>query len=97
MKRYSDLEVDLLIDDISQAAYEAIERAAVEAARAAALAALEREAAALREAQGWRMEVEMRERAVTEAKRAGRRNTILAAVLGTLGGLAFGIFFIGGR
>src|SRR5215469_9448392 len=50
MKRYSDLEVDLLIDEISEAAYEAIEQAAGEAARAAALALLEREAAAMREA-----------------------------------------------
>jgi hypothetical protein len=43
--------VDALIEDLTVAAQEAIERAAAEAARAAALASLEREAAAVREAQ----------------------------------------------
>ena len=52
---YSDLEatlvaVDLLIDELTVIALEAIEQAAGEAARAAFLASLEREAAALREA-----------------------------------------------
>ena len=100
MKRYSDLEVDILIDDISVAAYEAIEQAAAEAARAAALAALEREAAALREMQRWRIEAEIRQQTITENKKAGRKNTLLAAVIGILGGLAVGIggtLIIGGR
>jgi hypothetical protein len=44
-------ELDLLIEDLSGAAYEAIEQAAAEAARVAVLASLEREAAAIREAQ----------------------------------------------
>jgi hypothetical protein len=90
MKRYSDLEIDLLIDDISVIAIEAIERAAAEAARAAALAALEREAAALtaqatlkREVEKWKYETET-------AKRAGRINTIVAASFGLFGGLLFG-------
>ena len=83
--------MDLLIDDISEAAYEAIEMAAAEAARAAALAALECEAAALREAQRWRVEAELRQQAITEAKKAGRKNTLLAAVIGILGGLAVGV------
>jgi hypothetical protein len=43
---YTDSEIDLLIDDLSEAAKEAIEKAAAEAAKAAALAALEREALA---------------------------------------------------
>jgi hypothetical protein len=50
-KRYSELEVDTPIEDLTGAAHEAIEQAAAEAARAAALASLEREAAAMREAQ----------------------------------------------
>ena len=83
--------MDILIDDISEAAYEAIEQAAAEAARAATLEALEREAAAIREAQRWRLEAELREQAITEAKKAGRKNTLLAALIGILGGLAVGV------
>ena len=106
-KRYSDLEVDLLIDDISQAAYEAIEQAAGEAARAAFLANVEREAAALREASlqqaealRWRLEAEANLLAIKAAKRNGIKNTILGVTLGILGGLAIGIggtLIIGGR
>jgi hypothetical protein len=51
MRQYSESEVDTLIEDLTGAAHEAIERAAAEAAKAAALASLEREAAAIREAQ----------------------------------------------
>ena len=51
MRRYSEYEVDTLIEDLTGSAREAIEQAAAEAARAAALASLEREAAAIREAQ----------------------------------------------
>jgi hypothetical protein len=51
MRRYSESEIDTLIDDVTAAAHEAIEQAAAEAAKAATLAALEREAAAVREAQ----------------------------------------------
>jgi hypothetical protein len=50
MKRYSEYEVDTLIEDLTEAAVVAIEQAAGEAAKAAALASLEREAAAVREA-----------------------------------------------
>ena len=91
MRRYSDLEIDTLIDDISEAAHEAIEIAAAEAARAAALAALEREAAALREAARWRVEAELRQQAAAEAKKAGRKNAVIAALAGILCGLAAGI------
>ena len=104
---YSDLEVDTLIDEISEAAYEAIDQAAAEAARAAALAALEREAAALREAarreaeaQRWRLEAERNLQAITEARRAGRKNAVIAGLVCFLGGLAVGItgtLIIGGR
>jgi hypothetical protein len=98
MKFWSDFEVDLLIDEISEAAYEAIEMAAAEAARAAALAALEREAAALREAarreaeaQRWRLEAEANLRAITEARRTGRKNAVIAGALCFIGGLVFGV------
>jgi membrane protein involved in colicin uptake len=43
--------VDTLIEDLTGAAHEAIEKAAAEAAKAAALASLDREMAALSEAQ----------------------------------------------
>ena len=85
--------MDLLIDEISKAAYEAIEQAAAEAARAAALAAIEREATLLREAQRWRLEAET-------ARRNGIRNTIIAGVIFFVGGLAVGVggtLIIGGR
>ena len=83
--------LDTLIDEISEAAYEAIEQAASEAARAAILANLEREAAALRELQRWRVEAELLQLALIEAKKTGQKNTFLAAVIGVLSGLAIGI------
>jgi hypothetical protein len=96
-----------LIDEISEIAIEAIEQAAAEAARAAALAAIEREAAALREASyqqaealRWRNQALLNLQGIEAAKRAGRKNTILAALVGTLGGLLVGFtgtLVIGGR
>jgi anti-sigma factor RsiW len=83
--------VDILIDDLSLAAYEAIETAAAEAARAAALASLEREAVAMREAHKWRIEAEMRQQAIIETQKAGRKKILLAGVIGIFGGLAVGI------
>jgi hypothetical protein len=97
MKFWCDLEVDTLIGEVSEAAYEAIEQAA---ARAAALAALEREAAALREANRWRMEAELRQQAIKDAKRNGIKNAFIAGVICFIGGLtvgAGGILIIGGR
>jgi hypothetical protein len=93
MKLWSDLEVETLIDEISEAALEAIDQAAAEAARAAALAAIEREAAALREAQQWRIEAE-------NARRNGRKNAFIVGLVFFLGGLAVGVggtVIIGGR
>jgi len=84
MKLWSDLEVETLIDEISEAALEAIDQAAAEAARAAALAAIEREAAALREAQQWRLEAET-------ARRNGRKNAFIVGLVCFLGGLAVGV------
>ena len=99
-KRYSDYEIDILIDDLTEAAIEAIERAAVEAAKATALASIEREsvllqekAAAMREAQRWRNEAET-------AKKDMKKIGFYTMVIGLIGGMAFGIgatYLIGGR
>jgi soluble lytic murein transglycosylase-like protein len=91
-KRYSDFEIDILIDDISEAAHEAIEQAAAEAARAAALASLEREAAALREAQRWQLQAET-------AQKKGMKSAVITGVITFLSGFAIGtgIFFFTGR
>ena len=82
-RRYSDFEIDLLIDDLSEAAHEAIEQAAAEAARAAALAALEREAAAIREAQ--RLEGEN-----SRLKKSRVKTAIVTGVVCFFSGLAIG-------
>jgi hypothetical protein len=90
---YNDLEIDLLIEDLTAAAEEAIEKAAAEAAKAAAMAALEREGAALREAQKWRVEAEA-------AQRKTVKSAVLSGVICFLGGLvigAGGVLIIGGR
>jgi len=98
MRLYSGSEIDLLIDEISEAAYEAIEQAAGEAARAAFLASLEREALLLqaraqqqREAERWRIEAENNLLAIKAAKRTGVKNTVLGVAIGVLGGLAVGV------
>ena len=99
-RHYTDLEIDLLIDEISEIAIEAIEQAAAEAARAAALAAVEREAAAFREAERWRVQAEFNLLEIEAARRTGRKNTLIAALIGILGGLAVGVggtLIIGGR
>ena len=90
-KLYSDLEVQILIDEVSQAALEAIEQAAAEAAKAATLASLEREAAALREAQRWRIEAELKQQVITETKNAGTKNAVIAGLVCFLCGLAVGV------
>ncbi|MCL2441072.1 MAG: ABC transporter permease [Treponema sp.] len=77
---YTDLEIEILIDEISEAALEAIEQAAGEAARAAVLSMLEREAITLRENQRLRTEAE-----------ALRRNRLLIGVLSFIGGLITGV------
>jgi len=88
---WSDLEIDLLIEEISEAALEAIEQAAGEAAKAAVLSMVEREAAMLREMQHWRLEAENNALAIQAARQAGRKNILLAALIGILGGLAVGV------
>ena len=105
MRFYSSLEMDLLIDDLSIAAKEAIEQAAAEAAKAVVLASLEREASLLQaravamreaayqqaEALRWRMEAELQIQAVKDTKRAGIKNAFLAGSVCLFTGLAFGI------
>jgi hypothetical protein len=99
MKRYSDLEVDTLIDELTEAAHEAIEQAAGEAARAAALAALEREVVLSREVYRWKSEAETHKKSLGETKKAGAKNTVIVGLVCLLGGLALGIggtIYIGG-
>ena len=103
---WSDLEVDILIEEISEAAHEAIEQAAGEAARAAALAALEREVVLSREvvlqrteAIRWKTEAETHKKALGDTKKAGTKNAIIVGLVFFLGGLAAGIggtIYIGG-
>jgi len=93
MRYYSDLEIELLIDELSEAALEAIEQAAGEAARAAVLSMLEREAAALRQAQQLRIEAE-------QMRKAGIKNVVITGLVCFVGGLFIGVggtLIIGGR
>jgi len=88
---YSDLEVELLIDDLTVIALEAIEQAAGEAARAAFLQSLEREAEAIREAARQQAEV-LRLRSEAEIfRRAGIRNNVITGIVCFMGGLVIGI------
>ncbi|MDR3173397.1 MAG: ABC transporter permease [Treponema sp.] len=76
--------MDTLIEDLTEAAHEAIERAAAEAARAAALASLDREMAAMAEAQ----------RLHSENSRLRQSRVKTAIVTGAVcffGGLAIGV------
>ena len=82
-RRYSELEVDTLIEDLTGAAHEAIEKAAAEAARAAALAALERELAAVSEAQ--RLQGEN-----SRLKQSRVKTAIVTGAICFFGGLAVG-------
>lgn len=97
---YTDYEVETLIEDISKAALEAIEKAAGEAAKAAVLSVMESEAAALHEAQYWRIETEKQKQALRDSKKAGVKNTVIAIAVCFVGGLAVGAggtLIIGGR
>jgi DNA-binding transcriptional MerR regulator len=104
---YSDYEIELLIDALTEAAHEEIQKAAAEAAKEAVLSVIEREAIAMREATlqqaealRWRLESERQMKAVKDAKRAGIKNAIIAGAACLLSGLAVGIggtLIIGGR
>jgi len=87
-----------LIDALTEAAHEEIQKAAAEAAKEAVLSVIEREAAAMREATlqqaealRWRLEAERQMKAVKEAKSNGIKNTIIAGAACLFGGLAIGI------
>jgi hypothetical protein len=88
---YSDLEIDLLIDEISEAALEAIEQAAGEAARAAVLSLLEREAAAVREAAIQRANVIHWQNEAAANKQAKVKTAIITGVICLLSGFTAGI------
>jgi membrane protein involved in colicin uptake len=99
-KRYSDYEVDLLIEDLSEAAREAIEKAAADATKAAALAALEREAAAVREAAQRQAEALRWHNEAQAARRNGIKNAVITGAICLLSGLALGVggtLIIGGQ
>ena len=81
---YTDLEIDLLINDLTEAALEAIDQAAGEAARAATLSMLDREAVALREAQRWKQEAET-------IKRNSIKNNFIVGAICFIGGFFFGV------
>lgn len=81
----------MLIDELTEAALEAIEQAAGEAAKATVLSMVEREAVLLRETQRLRKETEALSLQVTETRRAGRKNVMLAVLIGIFGGLAVGV------
>ena len=92
-RRYSEYEVDTLIEDLTGAAHEAIEQAAAEAARAAALASLDREMAAMAAAQ--RLQGEN-----SRLKQSRVKTAIVTGVICFFGGLAVGaggVLIIGGR
>jgi hypothetical protein len=82
-KRYSESEVDTLIEDLTGAAHEAIEKAAAEAAKAAVIASLEREATAVREAQHLQGEN-------SRLKQSRLKTAIITGVICFFGGLALG-------
>jgi len=99
--------VDNLIEELTEAALEAIEQAAAEAAKAMALSMLEREAAAMREATiqqaealRWRLETERQMKAVKDAKKAGIKNAIITGAACLLSGIVLGVggtIYLGGR
>jgi len=104
---YSEYEIDLLIDALTEAAHEEIQKAAAEAAKEAVLSVIEREAAAMGEATlqqaealRWRLEAEKQMKAVKEAKKVGIKNAVIAGAVCLFGGLVIGIggtIYLGGR
>jgi hypothetical protein len=75
--------VDTLIEDLTEAAHEAIEQAAAEAAKAAALASLSREMAAVSEAQ--RLQGEN-----SRLKQSRVKTAVVTGLICFFGGLAVG-------
>jgi hypothetical protein len=87
MKFYNETEVKEIINELSAAAEEAIEKAAGEAAKAAVLASLERELSAVSEAQRWQGKYQ-------DTKRKGVTTAVIAGVICLFGGIAVGSFAI---
>jgi hypothetical protein len=83
MRQYSELEVDTLIEDLTGAAHEAIEKVAAESAKAAALASLDREMAALSEAQRLHSEN-------NRLRQSRVKTAVVTGVICFFSGLAFG-------
>jgi len=97
---YTDSEVDLLIDAISEAALEAIEQAAGEAAKAAVLSMVEREAALLQAQVALQKDVEQMKSEMSLMKKEGIKNAVITGLISFVCGLAIGvsgIIIIGGR
>jgi hypothetical protein len=87
---YGDSEVDALIDDLTSAAVDAIEKAAGEAAKAAALAGIERDAAMARERAAAVREAERLRGELDALQRRGIRNSVIAGAVCFVGGFAIG-------
>jgi hypothetical protein len=83
MRHYSDSEIDVLIEDLTVAAEDAIEQAAAEAARAATLASLEREMASVADVQ--RLQGEN-----SRLKQSRIKVAVVTGVICLFGGLAVG-------
>jgi hypothetical protein len=104
---YSEYEIDLLIDALTEAAHEEIQKASAEAAKEAVLSVIEREAAAMREATlqqaeaiRWRLEAERQMKLVRETKRAGIKNAFITGAACLLSGIVLGVggtIYFGGR
>jgi hypothetical protein len=88
---YSDYEIEILIDEITEAALEAIDQAAAEAARAAMLTMLEREAAAIREAARQQAEALRWQIEADKRRRAGIWGAVITGLVCLAGGLVVGI------
>ena len=85
---YNEYELIKLIDELTEAAYEAIDMAAAEAARAAVIASIEREMAALQEMQKWRNEA-------AALKQSKIKTAIITGLICFLTGLTTGSIIIG--
>jgi len=87
----------LLIDEVSKAAYEAIEQAAAEAARAAMLASIEREALLLREKAEAMSEVKRWKNEMETVKQTRIRTTFIAGLICFVCGFTTGVILTGGK
>jgi hypothetical protein len=89
-RRYSELEVEILIDDLTEAAMEAIDLAAGEAAKAAVLSMLEREAAACREIQSLQTEINSMRNEAIKMRKDSFSNIIITGLACLVGGFVIG-------